>query len=194
MDLVAGAIVSALSPFLFLGGATVYGVARARMRNDVPGPDDRPVVADDYNWIPRGEPIQNVVRGVDFGETESWPRAGVLGINLQRLFPERQYASVEEWVGGNTQFAPNAWEGYDYAEWRREHPHLNRLSHMGDVALALGGAAVATNWIWSIKTSTDKARDDATKNTPYNPETQSLAPRPIEGPYYELREQTQRVD
>ena len=191
MEYVAGAIVSTLSPFLFLGGATAYGVMRARMRNDVPGPDDRPVVADDYNWIPRGEPIQNVVRGVDFGETESWPRAGVLGINLQRLFPERQYAMGEPWVGGDAEFAPNAWEDYDY---RYGSKTLNRLSYMGDAALALGGAAVATNWIWSIKTSTDKARDDATKNTPYNPETQSLAPSPIEEPYYELREQTQRVD
>ena len=71
---------------------------------------------------------------------------------------------------------------------------MNRLSHMGDVALALGGAALATNWIRSITTSTDKARDDATKNTPYNPETQSLAPSPIEEPYYASRQQTQRVD
>ena len=62
------------------------------------------------------------------------------------------------------------------------------------MALALGGTALAANWIRSMHMSTDKARDDATKNTPYNPETQSLAPRPIEGPYYELREQTQRVD
>ena len=71
---------------------------------------------------------------------------------------------------------------------------MNRLSHVGDVALALGGTALAANWIRSMHMSTDKARDDATKNTPYNPETQSPAPRPIEGPYYELMEQTQRVD
>ena len=192
MEYVAGAIVSTLSPFLFLGGATAYAVARARMRNNVPGPDDRPVVADDYDWIPRGEPIYNTVRGIDFGETGQ--RGGVLGINLQRLFPERQYARVEEWVGGNAEFAPNAWEGYDYAEWQRQHPHLNRLSHVGDVALALGGTALAANWIRSMHMSTDKARDDATKNTPYNPETQSLAPSPIEEPYYASRQQTQRVD
>ena len=145
-----------------------------------------------FDWIPRGEPIYNTVTGMDTST-----QTGFDYERLQRLFPERRIGAVargEPWVGGDAEFAPNAWEGYDYAEWQREHPHWNRLSHMGDVALALGGAAVATNWIWSIKTSTDKARDDATKNTPYNPETQSLAPRPIEGPYYELREQTQRVD
>ena len=126
-----------------------------------------------------------------------------LGLDIHVLLPlgparfipvGHRLRAYKPWLGGDAEFAPNAWEGYDYAEWQREHPHLNRLSHMGDVALALGGAAVATNWIWSIKTSTDKARDDATKNTPYNPETQSLAPSPIEEPYYELREQTQRVD
>ena len=113
------------------------------------------------------------------------------------VFPERRIGPVARgapWLGDDAEFAPNAWEGYDYAEWQRQHPHLNRLSHVGDVALALGGTALAANWIRSMHMSTDKARDDATKNTPYNPETQSLAPSPIEEPYHASRQQTQRVD